>query len=153
MTDWNAISARIRELRELFGLTQAELGRRVGSSSNYVAQVEGGLAISEKKLERYAAALEVSVPYLRYGVAEATDLAAVRRAAREQGRAEVLAELRRWVERESVQDPDVVTIGPVTLPIAAVVDRTQEAAEHAAAKLRQQEQPSAAKPRRRRRNG
>jgi transcriptional regulator with XRE-family HTH domain len=159
MTNWRDVSRRIRERREQLGLTQGALGRAVGSSANYVAQVEGGLAISETKLALYAAALRVSLPYLRYGVAEGPDLEAVRAIERQRGRAAVLDELRLWLAQASAPiEGTVVSVGPIAVPLDAVVDRTAEARAAAEALKAQEEAsthaetPARRKPARRRHN-
>lgn len=97
VTDWQAVSRRIRSARESLGWTQERLGAAVGSSANYVAQVEGGLPISEKKLARYGAALSLSLPFLRYGAAQDVDVDTIRREAHTAARREVLTELTAWV--------------------------------------------------------
>lgn len=113
MTDWGEVSRRIREHREALGLTQLALGERVGSSANYVAQVEGGLALHEKKLALYAEALGLSVPFLRYGVADALDVEAVRAVARQEGRRAALTEVASWVAQASER-----TMQPIASAIA-----------------------------------
>jgi transcriptional regulator with XRE-family HTH domain len=101
VTDWQLVSARIRERREALGWTQAQLAERVGTTSNYVAQVEGGLAVSEKKLATYATALNLTMPFLRYGAASDVDVEAVRAAAFAEGRQRALEELRAWTVRNA----------------------------------------------------
>ena len=54
--------------RSLRGWTQAELGERVGDSKTQVGLLEGGRPVSEAKLERYATAMGLELPFLRYGV-------------------------------------------------------------------------------------
>lgn len=107
MTDWRVVGRRIQARREALGLTQEALGRQLGATSaNYVAQVERGLAVSERKLAEYAAVLGLSLPYLRYGIsAAAGDVAAARLEGRAEGRAEgrndALSELAAWLARTS----------------------------------------------------
>lgn len=115
-TDWKAVGARIRARRDVLGLTQEQLGKAVGSSANYVAQVEKGLAISEGKLVGYSAVLGMSLPLLRYGVAMAEDAERITAIAKQEGRAEVLAEIRAWLDSVSVPRrtaKDVLGAGPL----------------------------------------
>lgn len=123
VADWQAISRRIREARESLGWTQAQLGRAVGSSANYVAQVEGGLGISEAKLARYGAALGRSVPWLRYGVADGVDVETLRRVAREEARLELLAELDVWMAAARLTSHP----RPADLPAAEETPATDDA--------------------------
>lgn len=100
-TDWSIVGRRIRARREALGLTQEGLGRALGTSANYVAHVERGLAVSEGKLARYAEVLGLSLAFLRYGVALGEDVEAARAEGRTEGRREALAEFAAWLARAS----------------------------------------------------
>lgn len=98
VTDWKAVGGRIRARRDVLGLTQEQLGKAVGSSANYVAQVEKGLPISEGKLLLYANALGMTLPYLRYAIATGEDAERIAAIARSEGRADALSEVRAWLD-------------------------------------------------------
>jgi transcriptional regulator with XRE-family HTH domain len=60
-----ALGERIRELRKEHGWSQAELGKLIGTDSQYVSRYENGrITPSADALIRIAAALEVSTDYL-----------------------------------------------------------------------------------------
>ncbi len=60
-----ALGERIRELRKERGWSQAELGKRIGSDSQYVSRYETGrITPSVDALVRLADVLEVSTDYL-----------------------------------------------------------------------------------------
>lgn len=99
VTDWKAVGRRIRERREAMGQTQEQLGATVGSSANYVAQVEKGLPISEKKLALYSVALGMSMPLLRYNVAQGEDVEQIRAIAVREAHDAVLVRIRAWIDQ------------------------------------------------------
>lgn len=76
MTDWVAVGVRVRERREALGETQRQLGARstVDATGNRIARLEGGEPLGEDKLARVAAALGVTMAFLRYGVASSADV-------------------------------------------------------------------------------
>jgi len=54
------VSQNVRMLREIRGLSQHQLGKKIGFSNTYICQIESGkLNISLKVVERLAKALEV----------------------------------------------------------------------------------------------
>jgi len=54
------VSKNVRMLREIRGLSQHQLGKKIGFSNTYICQIESGkLNISLKVVERLAKALEV----------------------------------------------------------------------------------------------
>jgi transcriptional regulator with XRE-family HTH domain len=54
------VSKNVRMLREIRGLSQHQLGNKIGFSNTYICQIESGkLNISLKVVERLAKALEV----------------------------------------------------------------------------------------------
>jgi len=54
------VSKNVRTLREIRGLSQHQLGKRLGFSNTYISEIESGrLNISLKVVERLARALEV----------------------------------------------------------------------------------------------
>lgn len=55
--DW--LGENVRYYRELRGLTQEELGKRVGLSQPRVSEIEAGATIDEALREKLAAALRV----------------------------------------------------------------------------------------------
>lgn len=58
----------IKEIRKLRGMSQRELGKRIGVSSGYVSRMErGDLKPRQKKCDLIAAALEVDVRALLTG--------------------------------------------------------------------------------------
>jgi transcriptional regulator with XRE-family HTH domain len=58
----------IKEIRKLRGLSQRELGKRIGVSSGYVSRMErGDLTPRKKKCDRIAEVLEVDVRALLTG--------------------------------------------------------------------------------------
>jgi len=60
-----ALGERIRELRKERGWSQAELGKLIGTDSQYVSRYENGrITPSADALVRIASALEVSTDYL-----------------------------------------------------------------------------------------
>jgi transcriptional regulator with XRE-family HTH domain len=69
VTDWKEVGRRIATRRNELGWTQPELGSRVGDSKTQVALLEGGRAVREERLSKYAEVLGLSMAYLRYGVA------------------------------------------------------------------------------------
>jgi transcriptional regulator with XRE-family HTH domain len=60
---WRAFGARIRELRELLGLTQGDLAERAKLSRIYIQKLEAGerLSPSLPALERLARALQADL--------------------------------------------------------------------------------------------
>jgi transcriptional regulator with XRE-family HTH domain len=140
VTDWKAVGLRIAAQRKALGWTQQMLGERVGDSGNYVTRVESGLPISEKKLANYAAALGLSLPYLRYNVATADDADVVRRAGIAEGRAHALQSMRGWVGREETRSPDSlesgddITAGAIPLTPAQTARAEEADAEEVAQK-------------------
>lgn len=59
------IGQRIKERREFLGLTQEELSKKLGyAGRSSVNKVENSREVSMKKIEKYAIALETTVPYL-----------------------------------------------------------------------------------------
>lgn len=103
MTDWDAVRNRIQARRQALGLSQAELGKLLGLAGSNVAQVEGGLPISEKKLDAFAKALGVSTPFLRYGLVTAFDRATLEADAYRAGRASALHDISGWLDREEAR--------------------------------------------------
>lgn len=77
-TDWAALGQRVREARVSLGLTQDQLGQLTEQSKNRITRLEGGEPVGEGVLARVAEVIRRSLPWLRYGVATATDLAAAR---------------------------------------------------------------------------
>lgn len=68
VSDPNPIT--IKTIRELRGLSQRELGRRIGASSGYVCRLERGDLVPRKKMcGRIAEALDVDVRVLIRGAA------------------------------------------------------------------------------------
>ena len=69
----NTVGTKLRKLREVKGLSQHELGRRLGYSSNsYVSDMEKGLFVpAEDKLEKIAHALELPIDVIKEVVLEA----------------------------------------------------------------------------------
>jgi transcriptional regulator with XRE-family HTH domain len=60
-----ALGERIREIRKERGWSQAQLGKLIGTDSQYVSRYENGrISPSVDALVRLAAALEVSTDYL-----------------------------------------------------------------------------------------
>lgn len=98
-TEWRAVGQRVRERRAALGMTQAQLGARIGVANADVSMVEGGASVSEKKLARYASALGVSVPYLRYGRPSEGDADAIHAAGYRAGWLAAFTELRGVIER------------------------------------------------------
>lgn len=59
------IGQRIRQRREYLGLTQDELAKKLGyAGRSSVNKVENSREVSMKKIEKYAIALDTTVPYL-----------------------------------------------------------------------------------------
>ncbi len=69
----NTVGTKLRKLREVKGLSQHELGRRLGYSTNsYVSDMEKGLFVpAEDKLEKIARALELPIDVIKEVVLEA----------------------------------------------------------------------------------
>jgi transcriptional regulator with XRE-family HTH domain len=85
MTRWEEVGKRVRQRREDLGWTQTDLGRATGNSKNQITRLEGGEPVSEEKLSAIAGALQLSLAWLRYGVASHEDLKAIYERAYEQG--------------------------------------------------------------------
>ena len=56
------MNLRLKEFRERAGLTQADLGDRIGLSHAAVSRLENGTAVTLVKLEKAADVLGVSLP-------------------------------------------------------------------------------------------
>jgi transcriptional regulator with XRE-family HTH domain len=70
------VAARLRERRLLLGLTQQELGDRVGSSAQQVHKYETGVnRLSAGRLVQFAEALEMEVAYFFAGLEPTTETA------------------------------------------------------------------------------
>ena len=69
----NTVGTKLRKLREVKGLSQHELGRRLGYSTNsYVSDMEKGLFVpTEDKLEKIAHGLELPIDVIKEVVLEA----------------------------------------------------------------------------------
>ena len=67
------VGTKLRKLREVKGLSQHELARRLGYSSNsYISNVEKGMFVpTEDKLEKIAQALEVPFEWIQGVIQEA----------------------------------------------------------------------------------
>lgn len=88
------IGTRIRERRQVAGLRQAELARRVGISASYLNLIEHNRrGIGGKLLINIAAALDVDVPSLRQGA-----------------EAELLASLSEVAERTAMAEADAARV-------------------------------------------
>lgn len=101
VTDWTAVGARVREARAARGWSQATLGAATGNSQNQVTRLEtGSERVSEEKLAVYADVLGLSLAFLRYGVAEGTDVPALRSVSYAEGWAAALTAAESVVTRE-----------------------------------------------------
>lgn len=60
-----SLASRVKQQRERLGLSQEELGRRMGySSRTSINKIENGRPCSQKIIARLADALDTTIPYL-----------------------------------------------------------------------------------------
>jgi transcriptional regulator with XRE-family HTH domain len=65
------INARIREIRNTLGISQAQFSRLTSLSSGYLAGIENGFRkVNERLIKLICAAFSVNESYLRYGEGE-----------------------------------------------------------------------------------
>lgn len=72
MLPMDSIASRLRETRELRGMTQAQLAQAAGVSQGTIGNIESGKRLGLPSLPAIADALRVSLRWLRTGVGAAT---------------------------------------------------------------------------------
>jgi len=67
----NALSQRIRNIREILGLSQNEFANKINRTSNFIAQIESGRSnISEKTKTAICSTYHINPDWINYGIGD-----------------------------------------------------------------------------------
>jgi transcriptional regulator with XRE-family HTH domain len=112
VTEWADVRARLKAARAAKGWTQKQLADAIGVTPTRIGQLETSIPPGEKVLTQIAAALDRSVAWLRYGVADEHDAVAERRAGYLAGRLSAVAEMRAALDRIAAHVGDEAELLP-----------------------------------------